>query len=84
MGINRTNIADHLIRYQIELVGKTWEEAQKDDMWIFNWIITKEQKIKFKGYAILLIKKVFKCNKQRAESIFNWFYLNFGLKTENI
>jgi len=27
--INRTNISDHLIRHQLEMIGKTFEEAQK-------------------------------------------------------
>jgi len=78
--INRTNIAEHLIRHQLEMVGKTWEEAQKDDMWFFNWTMTQEQADKFKAYAIPLIKKVFKCNKSRAEHTFSWFNLEFGLR----
>lgn len=78
--INRTNIADHLIRYQLEMVGKTIEEAQKDDMWFFNWTMTQEQADQLKAYAIPLIKKVFKCNKSRAEHTFSWFFLEFGLR----
>jgi len=78
--INRTNIADHLIRYQLEMIGKTIEEAQNDDMWFFNWTMTQEQADKFKAYAIPLIKKVFKCNKSRAEHTFSWFNLEFGLR----
>jgi hypothetical protein len=81
--INRTNIAEHLIRYQLEMVGKTWEEAQNDDMWFFNWTMTEEQYKQFKGYAIPLIKKVFKCNKKRAEATFSWFDLQFGLRIKN-
>ena len=48
-------------------------------MWFFNWKITQEKYDEFKRYAILLIKKVFKCNKQRAEKTFEWFDLEFGL-----
>lgn len=81
--VNRTNIAEHLIRYQLEMVGKTWEEAQLDDMWFFNWTMTEEQHKKFKGYAIPLIRKVFKCNKKRAEATFSWFDLEFGLRVKN-
>jgi hypothetical protein len=81
--INRTNIADHLIRHQLEMVGRTWEEAQKDDMWFFNWTMTKEQAHQFRGYALPLIKKVFKCNKRRAEGIFSWFFLEFGLRVKD-
>ena len=76
--VNRSNIAEHLIKYQLAMVGKTMEEALLDDMWFFNWKIT-EKYDEFKRYAILLIKKVFKCNKQRAEKTFEWFDLEFGL-----
>lgn len=79
--INRTNIAEHLIEYQLNMVGKTMQEAKEDDMWFFNWTFTQEQHDKFKGYAIPLIKKVLKCNKKKAESIFAWFDLEFGLRT---
>ena len=78
--INRTNIAEHLIRYQLEMIGRTWEEAQNDDMWFFNWTMTQEQADMFKAYAIPLIKKVFKCNRSRAEHTFSWFFLEFGLR----
>ena len=78
--INRTNITEHLVRYQLDMVGKTWEEAQNDDMWFFNWTMTQEQADQFKAYAIPLIKKVFKCNKSRAENTFSWFFLEFGLR----
>jgi len=77
--VNRSNIAEHLIKYQLAMVGKTMEEALLDDMWFFNWKITQEKYDKFKRYAILLIKKVFKCNRQRAEMTFEWFDLEFGL-----
>lgn len=83
MVVNRTNIAEHLIRYQLEMVGKTWEEAQKDDMWFFNWTMTEEQYQKFRNYAIPLIKKIFKCNRKKAEATFSWFDLEFGLRVKN-
>jgi len=83
MKINRLNIADHLIEYQLNMVGKTVEEAKKDDMWFFNWTITQDQADEFKNYAIPLLKKVFKCNKSRAEGIFSWFSLEFGLRVKD-
>ncbi len=83
MGINRYNIADHLVEYQLNMVGKTIEEAKKDDMWFFNWTMTQEQADELKAYAIPLIKKVFKCNKSRAEGIFSWFSLEFGLRVKD-
>ena len=81
--VNRSNIGEHLIKYQLAMVGKTMEEALLDDMWFFNWKITHEKYVEFKRYAILLIKKVFKCNKSRAESTFQWFDLQFGLRIKD-
>lgn len=85
MKINRTNIADHLLEYQFNLIGKTLEEAkysEKDgnDKWLENWTISQEKHDEFKTYAIALIKKVFKCNTNRAKSTFGWFDLGWGLK----
>ena len=83
MKVNRYNIADHLVEYQLNMVGKTIEEAKKDDMWFFNWTMTQQQADELKAYAIPLIKKVFKCNKSRAESTFSWFFLEFGLRIKD-
>lgn len=77
--VNRSNIGEHLIKYQFTLVGKTMEEALLDDMWFFNWKITQEKYDELKRYAILLIKKVFKCNRQKAEKTFEWFDKRFLL-----
>jgi hypothetical protein len=78
--INRENIGEHLVRYQLEMVGKTWEEALADNLWYSNWTMTQEQHDEFKKYAIPLIKKIFKCNKERANRTFAWFDLQFGLR----
>ncbi len=78
--INRTNVGDHLVEYQLEMIGKTIAEAYKTDQWFSVWTMTEEQHTKLKEYAIPLLKKVFKCNKKRAEGIFGWFDLQFGLR----
>jgi hypothetical protein len=78
--INRTNVADHLLEYQLAMVGKTIEEARKDDMWFFNWTMTTAQHEEFRKYAVPLLKKVFKFNKSKAEQTFGWFNLQFGLR----
>ena len=80
MKINRTNIADHLVDYQLNMVGKTIAEAMKTENWFSKWTMTDEQHDQLKAYAIPLIKKIFKCNKKRAEGIFGWFDLQFGLR----
>lgn len=81
--INRTNVADHLLDYQLAMIGKTIEEARKDDMWFFNWTMTTAQHEEFRKYAVPLLKKVFKFNKSKAEQTFGWFNLQFGLRIKD-
>jgi hypothetical protein len=81
--VNRTNVCDHLVDYELEMIGKTMAEAYKNENWFHEWTMTEEQHNKFKAYAIPLIKKVFKCNKRRAEATFSWFDLSFGLRIDN-
>ena len=81
--VNRENIGRHLLEYQLEMVGKTLMDAMDDDKWYFNFTMTTEQHNQFKSYAIPLIKKVFKCKKSYAESTFEWFNLEFGLRIKN-
>jgi hypothetical protein len=81
--INRENIAEHLVDYQLEMVGKSMQEAHMTREWYSKWTMTTEQHEAFKAYAIPLLKKVFKCNKSRAEDTFNWFDLKFGLRIKD-
>ena len=81
--VNRTNITDHLIEYQLKMVGKTIDEIKEDEKWYFNNTMTEEQHEEFKRYAIPLLKKIFKFNKSKAESTFGWFDLQFGLKIKS-
>jgi hypothetical protein len=71
--INRETIAEHLIDYQLGMIDKSMQEAY----------MTKEQHEVFKAYALPLIKKVFKCNKSKAENTFDWFDLQFGLRIKD-
>jgi hypothetical protein len=81
--INRETIADHLVDYQLNMVGRTIAEAIKTEKWYSEWTMTEEQHEQFRAYALPLIKKIFKCNKKRAEGIFGWFNLQFGLRIDN-
>jgi hypothetical protein len=78
--INRINIADHLIEYQLKMIGKTVLDVEGDERWYSNNTMTPEQHEEFKAYAIPLLKKIFKFNKTRAERTFGWFNLQFGLR----
>jgi len=81
--INRENIGEHLVDYQLEMVGKSIQEAHMTKEWYSKWTMTQEQHDEFKAYALPLLKKVFKCNKLRAEATFQWWDLQFGLRIKN-
>jgi hypothetical protein len=65
------------------MVGKTIEDAKKDEMWFHNFTMTSQQHELFKSYAIPLLRKVFKFNKGRAEQTFQWFDLGYGLRIKD-
>lgn len=81
--INRENISDHLLDYELGMIGKSTQEAIMTKEYYNKWTITQEQYDEFRVYAIPLLKKVFKCRKERAESVFAWFNSQFGLKISN-
>lgn len=81
--INRTNISDHLVEYQLKMIGKTILDVKDDEKWYTNNTMTEEQHEEFKRYAIPLLKKIFKFNKAKAESTFSWFNLQFGLRIKS-
>jgi hypothetical protein len=78
--VNRTNISEHLVEYQLNMVGKTMVDVEGDQEWYINNTMTQEQHEEFKRYAIPLLKKIFKFNKGKAEQTFSWFNLQFGLR----
>lgn len=78
--VNRTNISEHLVEYQLKMVGKTFSDVEGDEKWYYNNTMTEEQHQEFKRYAIPLLKKIFKFNKARAEQTFEWFNMQFGLR----
>ena len=81
--VNKENLTEHLIKYQLDLVGKTYDDALKDERWYSNYTITEEQNKEFTKYATSIIKKVYKCNKSHTQSRLFWFNLNYGLKVES-
>ena len=78
--INRLNVGEHLLEYQLNLIGKTKMDAIMDETWIVGWSLTPDQYTQFKAYAIPLLKKVFKCNTNKAKDTFEWFMMQFGLQ----
>lgn len=78
--VNRENISEHLLDYQLDMIGKSIQEAHMTKEWYNKWTLTQEQHDQFKAYALPLLKKVFKCSKSKAESTFDFFDLQFGLR----
>jgi hypothetical protein len=81
--IDRTNIGEHLLDYQLTIIGKSRIDILDDDRWFFNWTLTRSQFEEFTAYAIPLLKKTFKCNKSKAEGMFVWFNTQFGIRIKN-
>lgn len=81
--ITRENILSHLLTYQLNIIGKRRTDILDVENFRFNWTITRKQYTEFRGYAIPLIKKVFKCNKSRAQENFEWFYQTLGLRIKD-
>ncbi len=81
--INRTNISEHLVEYQLNMIGKTIEQARELENWFQQWTMTTKQFELFKAYAIPLLRKVFKFNKRAAENTFDWFNLQYGLRIKD-
>lgn len=81
--ITRENIASHLLDYQLTLIDKTRVNMIDDDKWRSHWTINFEQYCQFHDYSISLIKKVFHCNRGKAEHTFSWFFGQFGVTMTN-
>jgi len=81
--ITRMNIAEHLLDYQLRMVGKTRIDILDDDKFFFNTTMTREQLTEFKEYAIPLLQKTFKFNKTKAENTFKFFRDQFGVRIKN-
>lgn len=81
--VKRENIAEHITVYQLNLIGKTLEDAKTVPEWSNIGVLTEKQFQELQKYAIPLLKKVFKINTNKAKGIFKWWYLQFGLPIIN-
>lgn len=79
--VKRENIGIHLVDYQFKLIGKSYQKVfDNDDKWRFNCTMTRQQYMKFHKYAVSLMMKTFKCNKNKALDIFEWYWSQFGMR----
>ncbi len=82
MRVTRENLAEHLIIYQLSLIGRTMKDASKDREWSFKWTIPEAKYKEYKKYAIATICKVLHCTPRKARGIFGALYFCFGLNIE--
>jgi C1A family cysteine protease len=82
--INRENISQHLMEYQLQLANKSVIDVIRHDNWRFELTLTRTQHEEFKKYAIKLIQKIFKINKLKATNTFTFFDNEFGLRISGI
>jgi hypothetical protein len=43
MKVDRTNIGEHLVDYELTMIGKTMAEAYKNEKWFHEWTMNDEQ-----------------------------------------
>jgi hypothetical protein len=79
--ISRTNVSEHLLEYQFNIIGKTMANTVTETEWKKEWKLTKKQKEIFKSYALGILKKVFRFNGAKARETYEFFDKNFGLLT---
>lgn len=78
--IKRETIGEHLFDHQLEMMGRIRTEIFDNDRWRFQYTLTRNQYTDFRDYAIKLIMKTFKCNKNKAIGIFEWYWEIFGVR----
>lgn len=84
MATNREKIGYELFDFQLELIGKTRVDVLNEEKWRTKWSLTRNQYDILRDHSIRECKKVFKCRREKAVSIFEWFYKEFGiLKIKN-
>ena len=83
MKVNKNNLWDHLLAYQLAMIGKRVSDIKDDPEWYFNNTLTEIQFSELKEYAIPLIKKTAKVSLERSNVLFNWWNLDYGLRIDN-
>jgi hypothetical protein len=78
----REEINRKLVTMQMEMIGLTYEDAMNTPEWYRVYSLTPEQEEEWRRKALPLIKKTFKCNKQKALLTMHFFELNLGLRTD--
>jgi hypothetical protein len=79
----REEVNRKLVSMQMEIIGKTYEDAMNTPEFWRVYTLTTAQTIEWRKDALKLIQKTFKCNKKKAELIRGMFELDLGLREYN-
>ncbi len=80
--VTRENLAEHLVIYQLSLIGRTMKDAEKDREWSYKWTIPESKYKEYRKYALNTIQKVLKCSPRKSKGIFGALQFCFGLNIE--
>jgi hypothetical protein len=76
----REEINRKLVTMQMEMIGKTYQDAMDTPEFWRVYTLTTEQREAWYKQALALVKKTFKINATKAKSIIDFFELQLGLR----
>jgi len=76
----REEINRKLVSMQMEMIGKTYQDAMDTPEFWRVYTLTTAQTEAWRKDALKLIQKTFKCNRRRGEMTLGMFELNLGLR----
>lgn len=79
----REEINRKLVAMQMEMIGKTYEDAMETPEFWRVYTLTTAQTEEWRKKALPLIKKTFKINTTKARSIMDFFELTLGLRIDD-
>ncbi len=79
----REEINRKLVAMQMEMIGKTYEDAMDTPEFWRVYTMTSDQTEEWRKKALPLIKKTFKVNATKAKTIMSSFELSLGLRIDD-
>lgn len=78
----REELPSKLVALQMEIIGKTYEDAMNTPEFWKVFTMTELQLLDFKRRAIFIIQKTLKCNKKKANLALELFLKDLSLRIE--
>ena len=79
----REEINRKLVSMQMEMIGKTYQDAMDTPEFWRVYTLTTAQTEAWRKDALKLIQKTFKCNRRRGEMTLGMFELSLGLRIQD-